>query len=340
MFRPKIIFLVKSAKTPSSRIRVAELLQFFPDKGINADIEVIPDSYRERHLLFNKCAQYDLVFLQKRLLGWFEFCELRKKSAALAFDFDDAVYLKNKSPSHNFESYRSNTRHRRFKRIVKASDLVIAANSELADFAIQYVPPRRVHIIPSGISLSRVKEHDFSKTNKVPVIGWVGTAVTQCYLTDLAPELLKLKEKRDFTLRVISNVNFQYDGLKIENIRWKKETEYDEIRNFDVGIMPLTQDPFSKGKASYKLLQYLAAGVPAVASSVGMNKIVCSNNTNALGAENYVEFVKNIDLILSSPEIRESLSKNGRALIESKYSIEIAGKLLASVIHDFFNEAL
>jgi len=340
MFKPKVIFLVKSAKTPSSRIRVAELLPYFEERGIDSDIEVIPDSYRERHLLFNKCGKYDLVLLQKRLLGWFEFCELRKKSASLAFDFDDAVYLKNKSPSSDFNSYRSNTRHRRFKRIVKASDLVIAANSVLADFASQYIPSNRIHIVPSGINMSRLRIHDSSKINEIPVIGWVGTAVTQCYLKDLAPALLQLKNKYNFILRVISNVDFHFEGLTVENLRWNKDTEYEQIKNFDIGIMPLTQDPFSNGKASYKLLQYLAAGVPSVASAVGMNVKVANNNKNALLASTYQEFVEKIELIISDTSLRERLSKNGRKLIAEEYSTEVIGKKFASIVNDFFQRTL
>jgi glycosyltransferase involved in cell wall biosynthesis len=188
--------------------------------------------------------------------------------------------------------------------------------------------------------MSRVKVHDCSKISSTPVIGWVGTAVTQCYLKDLAPELVKLKKRRNFVLRVISNVDFEYEGLDTENIRWSKDTEYEEIRKFDVGIMPLTQDPFSEGKASYKLLQYMASGVPSVASAVGMNVDVADNNKNAMLASDYMEFVKNIELILSDSELRKKLSANGKKLIAEKYSTEVTGEQLASVIYDFFQRTL
>ena len=337
MQKYKVIFLVKSAKTPSSRIRVTELMPYLNEKNISTEVEIIPDSYKNRHLLFKKCEQFDLVILQKRLLAWFEFCELRKKSASLAFDFDDAVYLKNHSPSLEFNKYKSNTRHRRFKRIIKASELIIAANPILADFATQYTTPSKIHIIPSGIDLSRVELHDPKPLRTKPVIGWVGTAVTQHYLQDIAPSLLKLKETTPFTLRIISNVEFKQEGLDIENVCWNKNTEYKEIAKFDVGIMPLTSDPFSKGKASYKLLQYLACGVPSVASEVGMNKMVCDNNKNALGAKNYNDFILNIKTIFENESLREKLSINGRQLIENKFSIKVVGKKLAAVISDFFN---
>jgi glycosyltransferase involved in cell wall biosynthesis len=339
MRKHKVIFLVKSAKTPSSRIRVSELMPYLYEKNISAEVEIIPDSYRNRHILFKKCEQFDLVVLQKRLLAWFEFCELRKKSASLAFDFDDAVYLKNQSPSLKSDEYKSNTRHRRFKRIVKASELLIAANPVLADFATQYTQASRVHIIPSGIDLSRVTMHDPLNFNTKPIIGWVGTSVTQCYLHDLAPALIKLKNKTPFTLRIISNIDFHHDELDIENIRWNKDTEYKEIAKFDIGIMPLTSDPFSEGKASYKLLQYLASGVPSVASEVGMNKFVCDNNNNALSAKTYDDFISNLETLINNKSLRQKLSSNGKKLIKEKYSTKVVGEKLATVISDFFKNS-
>jgi glycosyltransferase involved in cell wall biosynthesis len=128
--------------------------------------------------------------------------------------------------------------------------------------------------------------------------------------------------------------------LTVENLRWNKDTEYEQIKNFDIGIMPLTQDPFSNGKASYKLLQYLAAGVPSVASAVGMNVKVANNNKNALLASTYQEFVEKIELIISDTSLRERLSKNGRKLIAEEYSTEVIGKKFASIVNDFFQRTL
>lgn len=332
--KPRVIFLVKSAKTPSSRIRIGDLVPYLEAAGIEADVEFIPKSFILRHKLFVKCAHYDLVVLQKRLFSWLEFCELRKNANRLAFDFDDAVYLKNAAPSENIPDYKSATRLRRFKRIIKAADLIIAANSTLATEAEKHIKREKIRIIPSSVNLKDLTgKIDFSLSSP-PVIGWVGTKVTHRYLDYLAPQLCELSKNYDFILRVISDKEFQSKGIKVENIEWSLEGESCEIRKFDIGIMPLSKDPFSEGKASYKLLQYMAAGIPSVASAVGMNRDVAANDENAMLAENPDEFKEKLSLLLKDEKLRRKLGQNGRKLIEEKFSREVVGSNFAQIISD------
>jgi glycosyltransferase involved in cell wall biosynthesis len=330
--KSNVIFLVKSEKTPSSRIRIANLLPFLVEEGIHADIEYIPKSFVERHKLFQRCAKYDMVLFQKRLFTWFEFCELRKNAARLAFDFDDAVYMKNRSPSANLADYKSATRVRRFKRIIKSVDLVIAANSVLASEAARYTKNSKIKIIPSSVDLKNISSKTDYSVSSPPVIGWVGSKVTQRYLDYLSPQLCELRKKHKFILRVISNQDYHYDGLDIENIEWSLENENCEIRKFDIGIMPLSSDPFSNGKASYKLLQYLSYGIPSVASAVGMNIDVADNEKNALLADSTDEFIEKLSTLIKSCELRRKLGVNGRKLIEKSYSQTVIGANFAKII--------
>ena len=122
------------------------------EKGIKTEIVFIPNSFVQRMKLFNKCRKYDIVVLQKRLFSWFEFYELRKNSKILAFDFDDAVYMKNRSPSANFADYNSSTRQKRFKRIIKSVDFVITANKTLAKKGEEFSEKSNIYIIPSVAS--------------------------------------------------------------------------------------------------------------------------------------------------------------------------------------------
>lgn len=330
--KPSVIFLVKSAKTPSSRIRIKDLIPFLDQHGIETEIEHIPKKHGERHQLFNKCSNYDMVVLQKRLFSWLEFCELRKKSALLAYDFDDAVYLKNKSPSEKLKDYKSATRERRFKRIVKAADLVIAANSILAEKAGQYTQEDKIKIIPSAVNINNLQpKKDYGLSNP-PIIGWVGTQVTQPYLDYLAPQLCELRKEFEFVLRVISDKVYEHTGFETESVEWTLEEENCEIRKFDIGIMPLSADPYSEGKAAYKLLQYLANGVPSVASAVGMNKDVAENENNALLAERPEEFIAKIKRLLIDENLRRKLGQNGHRLIEKEYSREVVGAKFANTI--------
>lgn len=328
----RIIFLVKSEKTPSSRIRIGDLVPYLKKKGMEVEVEFIPKSFTGRHKLFKKCAAHDMVVLQKRLFSLFEFRDLRKNAAKLAFDFDDAVYLKNRSPSSNITDYISRTRKRRFKRIVKAADLVIAANPVLAKAAAEYTNESKIKIIPSSVDLKKMEPEKEYNLSSPPVIGWVGSRVTRRYLDYLAPQLCELRKREDFILRIISDTEYRYDGLEIKNIQWSLEVENCEIRKFDIGIMPLSNDPFSEGKASYKLLQYMAAGIPSVASAVGMNKEIAGNDENALLAENPDEFIEKISLLLKNCDLRRKLGQSGRKLIEKQYSRDVVGAKFAEII--------
>jgi len=328
----KILFLVKSEKTPSSRIRIRELLPFLAEKGIESEIEYIPKSFFARRKLFRKCAEFNLIVLQKRLFSGLEFCELCKHAPQLAFDFDDAVFLHNASPSQDESDYISMTRKRRFKRVLNRIDFAICANRYLADEAVKIAPDTPVEIIPSSVDPDAMEQKNDYTLSSSPVIGWVGSRVTRRYLDYMAPALCELRKKMDFTLNVISDTEMTIPDLKIKNIPWSIENEISEIVKFDIGIMPLSSDPFSKGKASYKLLQYMAAGVPSVASAVGMNIDVAGKDEFAMLAGSSDEFTAKILQLLENDGLRESLGKKGRDKIDNEFSRKVVGKKFAEIL--------
>ena len=214
----KIIFLVKSEKTPSSRIRVRDLLPYLEEKGLDIEIENIPKSFLARRKLFKKCADFDLTVFQKRLFSRFDFNMLRKNARKLAFDFDDAVFLRNAAPSEDESDYVSPTRRRRFRRILRKCDFVIAANQYLADEAEKLVPDTIVHIIPSSVDSDNIKAKDSYKLSSPPVIGWVGTKVNQRYIEFISSQLCELRDKRELILHVISDRELYISGLDIKNV--------------------------------------------------------------------------------------------------------------------------
>ncbi|MCK5843476.1 MAG: hypothetical protein KAG97_02135, partial [Victivallales bacterium] len=174
----KILFIVKSEKTPSSRIRALDLLPGLRSAGLECEIEYLPKSFFARRRLFKKCRGFDVVVFQKRLLSFFEFRALRGNAKKLVFDFDDAVYMHNASPSSDPIDYISGTRSRRFKRIVRAVDLVVAANPVLAEMANFAGKGGAVEIIPSSVPVSNYTPKGDYALSDPPVIGWVGTSVT------------------------------------------------------------------------------------------------------------------------------------------------------------------
>ena len=328
----KVLFLLKSEKTPSSRIRVLALLPILREKGIEPDVEIIPESFWRRRGLFKKAKAYPVTVLQKRLLSIFDFHELRKNAKRLVFDFDDAIYCKNASCSPDPADYESSTRRGKFKRTVNGSDLIIAANSVLAGRARELNKSVQVEIIPSSVDfMDFTPKRDYNLLSP-PVVGWIGTKSTLRYLEIIAPAFTELRSRRDFVLRIISNEPYIQEGINIDFVQWSLDNQNNELLKFDIGIMPLSSDPFSEGKASYKLLQYLAAGVPSVCSPVGMNSDVAGNDEFCLTASDSGQFCFQMEKLLSNCDLRRNLGLNGRKLIERKYSVEVVASKLAEIL--------
>lgn len=328
----KVLFLLKSEKTPSSRIRVLDLLPMLREKGIDPDVEIIPDSFWKRRKLFKKAKAYPVTVLQKRLLSIFDFHELRKNAKRLVFDFDDAIYYKNASCSPDPADYESSTRRGKFKRTVAGGDLVIAANSVLARKTRELNRSVPVEIIPSSVDVRDFTPKRDYNLSSPPVIGWIGTKSTLRYLDIISSAFTELHSKRDFVLRIISNEPYMQSGINVEFIQWSLEKQNTELGKFDIGIMPLSSDPFSEGKASYKLLQYLAAGVPSICSPVGMNSDVAGNDEYCLTASDSGQFCFQMEKLLSDCELRRKLGLNGRKLVEQKYSLEVVASKLAEIL--------
>ncbi len=328
----KVLFLLKSDKTPSSRIRVLDLLPLLRENGIEPDVEILPVSFWKRRELFKRAKDYPVTVLQKRLLSIFDFRELRKNAKRLVFDFDDAIYHKNASCSADPSDYESSTRKGKFKRTVAGSDLIIAANSVLAGKAREFNSSVPVEIIPSPVDVQAfIPKEDYSLSSP-PVIGWIGTKSTLRYLDLISSAFTELRSKRDFVLRVVSNEPYRQEGINIDFVQWSLEKQNAELRRFDIGIMPLSGDPFSEGKASYKLLQYLAAGLPSVCSPVGMNSEVSGGGENCLTASDSGEFASQMLKLLDNCELRRSLGVKGRELVGRKYGLVTVASKLAEVL--------
>lgn len=334
----KVIFLIKSDYTPSSRIRVNDLIPFLKERGIDVVVEILPKSSGKRKELLKNVSIYDIVVLQKRLLKFWDFRLLRKNSKKLIFDFDDAIYLRSAAPSQEYKDYVSSTRKRLFNRIVKNVDLTIAANNILAKKVCEISKEAAVKVIPSTISMDNITYKKNVDLSDQIVIGWIGTQSTLRYLDLVADSLVLLAESHNIILRVVADQSPVLSGVKVDFVKWSLDNQYNEISKFDIGIMPLTFDPFSEGKSSFKLLQYLAVGVPSVCSPVGMNIDVACDGKYALVAQSANQFYNKIVDLIEHKELREKLSTNGQCLIKDCYSNKSAGEQLADVLFELHNQ--
>lgn len=317
-----VVFLIKSLETPSSQIRVVNMLPYLENQGISFDLKIIPNTHREKMNLFRTVSNYKIVYLQKRLLRFREFRTVRRHSECLIYDFDDAVFLKDSAPSNNSDDYRSFTRKRLFARTAKNADFIVVANNVLKSKSLEYLPEEKIRIIPSAVDMSEtVLKRDYKLHNPV-LLGWIGSKSTLRYLHFIRPALLKLRERYPFKLKIIADREIELEGIYTEFEKWTEERQYESIAEFDIGIMPLSEDPFSRGKSAYKLLQYLSCAVPSVCSPVGMNADIAEGEKYTLCAADFDSFSEKLIQIIENKSIREELGKNGRKFIEDKFSLQ------------------
>jgi glycosyltransferase involved in cell wall biosynthesis len=264
---------------------------------------------------------FDAVYVLREaaLLGppFFEWM-LGRSGTPYVFDFDDAVFERYVSPANGYLSYLKFPGKTRT--ICRLAAHVMAGNDYLADYARKV--NRNVTVVPTTVDTAKYTVEE-RPPNDVPVIGWTGSYSTVQHLLTLAGALRRLAERERFRLRVVGAPNMSLDalaGLEVETLPWRSETEVEDLRPFDVGVMPLPEDRWSRGKCGMKALQYMGLAIPTVCSPVGVNSEIIRDGENGLLARDEAEWVEKLGLLLRSPELRARLGRAGRATVEERYS--------------------
>ena len=325
-------FIISSPERPSARVRVVNLLSELQKHGVRGEAVTFPRGLRDRFRMLRGCRDCNVVVLHKRMLLPPHLLVLRHAAPVLVFDFDDAVFLRDVWPPDPNANWRSLSRSLKFRMVTTHSDMVLAGNEYLLAEARKHQP--RSHVLPSAVPVSGVPQRSARGENPVPVVGWVGTEGSLLYVERIAGILQRVASEHPFELRIISNVEFSIPGVDCRNIRWQKETQEAEIAEFDVGLMPLSDDPWARGKCAYKLLQYMAGGVPFVASAVGMNVEVAAGDTAGFAASDDEDFGEKLLVLLREPERRLGMGATARQLAEDRYSIEAVAASLAGRLRE------
>jgi glycosyltransferase involved in cell wall biosynthesis len=271
-------------------------------------------------------ADVIFVYREAALLGpaWIE--RLLALRRPLVFDFDDAIYLADTSPVNAWS--RGLKSVGKVATICRMAHHVIVGNEILAGFA--RTRTREVTVIPSTIDTD-VYQIQPRAENRVPVIGWTGSVTTVPHLMIAAPALRRLREKREFELRVIG-AKFDIDGLAVRCVPWRAESEPDDLRVIDVGLMPLPENEWSRGKCGMKALQYMALGIPPVVSPVGVNASIVRDGINGLHARTEDDWVDRIALLLENGPLRRSLGLEARRTVEESYSARTHAPRVAKIL--------
>ena len=208
----------------------------------------------------------------------------------------------------------------KIKYIIKWSYKVVGGNDFLCEYARKY--NSSVYLIPTVVNTAHghYKQKDQNQDNKI-VVGWTGTHTTLHNLEVIDGVIPELKKEMDFDFLIISNKPPEWDFDFIYK-QWQLETEQDDLLKMHIGIMPLKEGPWFEGKCGFKLIQYLACGIPTIASPVGVNSKIVHHNENGFIAANKKEWMECLRMLINDSKLRSKMGKNGRKHIVDEYSLE------------------
>jgi len=281
----------------------------------------------------------DIWWLEKELWPWgstwLESLLLARRPYVL--DIDDAIF-------HTYDTHRSGIVRRLYGKkidtLMAGAALVTAGNEYLADRARSAGAPW-VEIVPTAIDLERYPLRAMPTVStprtRPLVVGWIGSPATVKYLGAVIAPLARLAESQPVRLHVIGASAPPIPGVEIVSVPWTEESEVNAISNFDVGIMPLPDSPWERGKCGYKLIQYMACGIPVLASPVGVNAQLVRPGETGYLASNADEWHEGLRQLALDPAIASRMGATGRRLVEESYCLQVTAPRIAGFFRQIHN---
>lgn len=324
----KVGFLpLYNIKGASSRYRVYQFLGPLSQLGFECSYLEAPEKNPWKRLkylpkLLHLAANHQVLYIQKRVFPNWVLNSLLRINPNLVFDIDDAIYLQSER-KHLVDS------------MLKAAKIVVTGNKFLADYAARF--NENVVVIPSVIDTSIYEPPSGARhpgENRI-VIGWTGTDPNRGDLKPLKPIfdwLYDLYSER-VVLRTVGRQPLEMrTQLNVEFIPWTLEGGRRALQDFDIGIMPLADSEWNRGKCGFKLIQYMAVGTPAVASPVGVNQDIIQDGENGYLAKDLEDWKETIENLITDKHLRQQMGIHGRKRVEEQYSLRSALPKLVCVL--------
>jgi glycosyltransferase involved in cell wall biosynthesis len=343
----KVLLLSRYSRMgASSRVRFYQYLPYLSHQGIHVTVSnLLGDDYlddlyagkrrclgsiigayvrRIRSLL--KSKRFDLLWVEYELLPWLPaWAEILLSNLDIPYvvDYDDAIFHRYNMHPRAMVRMLFGTK---IDMVMRRAALVIVGNEYLADYA-RKAGARRVEYIPSVVDLDRYNS-TAQPANPVFTVGWIGTPVTGEYLRLIHQALAEVCGDGSTHLVLVGPHQIKLEGVPMEMHSWSEDTEVAEICNFDVGIMPMPDEAWVKGKCGYKLIQYMACARPVIASSVGVAREIIEDGRNGFLATTTRDWVKAFFALRDDCILRKEMGKAGRMKVERQYSIQVTAPFL------------
>ena len=342
---PRILFIAshRTGRAPGQRFRFEQYFEHLERNGFQCELSPLVTAeddavlYQKGHYLdkarfVQRCLakraadvrrmnEFDIIFLfrEAQMTRTTRFEEaFRRSRARIVFDFDDSIWLTNVSDANRRWAWIKGAG--KTPKLIGLSDLIFAGNAYLADYARVFNP--NVAIVPTTIDTDVYRPVPHSTDGPV-TIGWSGSITTIQHFQYAIPALRILKERfgERIAIRVVGDGRFSEPSLGIQGIPWRAETEIADLAAMDIGIMPLPDDEWAKGKCGLKGLQYMGLGLPAIMSPVGVNSEIITDGDNGFLAGTTDEWVAKLTRLIEDADLRKRMGERARRTVEERYSV-------------------
>jgi glycosyltransferase involved in cell wall biosynthesis len=325
----------------SSRTRVFAYLPYLAERGVDAEVLVwnspafvarqahgaVPVPAHVGNLLhrarvagrlLGAARRHQTIYVQKVVLPRWFLRAMTRGGRRLVFDYDDALYALAPGQDAGLRAWLRRRRARAFTDCLREADLVLVENDANRTLTEPFC--RHTVMITGPIDTERYRPAPKRDSREV-TLGWIGSPSTTVYLHAIAPALAELARRRPVVLALIGAAPFDVPGVTVRRVPWSLEHEVAELGRFDIGLMPLSDDPWSRGKGGYKILQYMAMGLPTVASPVGINRELVDDGRTGRLASSLAEWVDALDHLAGDAAAREAMGAAAREAAVARYSL-------------------
>lgn len=343
---PKVLFIAshRPERSPGQRFRFEQYFEFLKEQGFQCELSYLVEPgddqflYKPGHFLEKarfvqrsvskrradvaRMNEFDIIFISREALmtrsTWFERA-FRKGKARIIYDFDDSIWLSNVSDANRRWGWVKDAS--KTSKLIALADMVFAGNNYLADYGRKF--NTNVEVVATTINTEEYLPRTVRPEGPV-IIGWSGSITTIRHFKYAVPALRKLKAKYGdrIAFQVVGDGNFHQEELGITGLPWRKDTELDDLRAMDIGIMPLPDDEWARGKCGLKGLQYMALGIPTLMSPVGVNSEIIQHGENGFLPRSTEEWVEQVSRLVEDADLRARLGAAARRTVEERYSVK------------------
>ncbi len=320
-----VLVLTNNPHRPSFRQRIGVYIGPLRRRGINCEVACFGGGVLARHRLLKRSRDFDVVFLHKKRLNFLEAPLLRRFARRLIYDFDDAVMYRASAPGRFNLSGQM-----RFRLTVGLADLVIAGNAYLAGHARRY--NKSVEVLPTGLETRAYRAARQAVCDGQVRLVWIGSKSTLRYLQQIRPALEEIGRRfGNVVLRIICDEFIELQDMKVEQCRWSQQTEIKDLAGGDIGLAPLPDNRFTRGKCGFKILQYASVSLPVVASPVGVNSEYVRDGVTGFLASTAEEWIERTSRLIEDAQLRAEMGANALREVE-RFDVDVIGDRLAGLI--------